>query len=73
MSEPLQPVLGAKHPLTLAGVPTGFLPWLAAVSWWPWMLLAAERLAHPEAALGRALALGSATLAAQLLLHQQTG
>src|SRR5439155_526771 len=45
----------------------GFLPWLAAVSWWPWMLLAAERLAHPEAALGRALALGSATLAAQLL------
>ncbi|MEP6983622.1 MAG: CarD family transcriptional regulator, partial [Sphingomicrobium sp.] len=30
MSEPLQRVLRADHPLTLAGVPTGFLPWLAA-------------------------------------------
>jgi len=30
MSEPLQRVLGATHPLTLAGVPAGFLPWLAA-------------------------------------------
>ena len=30
MSEPLQRVLGASEPLTLAGVPTGFLPWLAA-------------------------------------------
>jgi transcription-repair coupling factor (superfamily II helicase) len=30
MSEPLQRVLGAKQPLTLAGVPSGFLPWLAA-------------------------------------------
>ncbi|HEY6048602.1 MAG TPA: transcription-repair coupling factor, partial [Sphingomicrobium sp.] len=30
MSEPLQRVLRAKNPLTLAGVPTGFLPWLAA-------------------------------------------
>jgi transcription-repair coupling factor (superfamily II helicase) len=30
MSEPLQRVLGADRPLTLAGVPTGFLPWLAA-------------------------------------------
>jgi len=30
MSEPLQRVLRAKQPLTLAGVPTGFLPWLAA-------------------------------------------
>ncbi len=30
MSEPLQRVLGAARPLTLAGVPTGFLPWLAA-------------------------------------------
>ena len=30
MSEPLQRVLRAKEPLTLAGVPTGFLPWLAA-------------------------------------------
>ena len=30
MSEPLQRVLGAAEPLTLASVPTGFLPWLAA-------------------------------------------
>ena len=30
MSEPLQRVLGADKPLTLASVPTGFLPWLAA-------------------------------------------
>jgi transcription-repair coupling factor (superfamily II helicase) len=30
MSEPLQHILGAGDPLTLAGVPAGFLPWLAA-------------------------------------------
>ncbi|MFL6721720.1 MAG: DEAD/DEAH box helicase, partial [Sphingomonas sp.] len=30
MTGPLQRVLGADQPLTLAGVPTGFLPWLAA-------------------------------------------
>ena len=30
MTEPLQRVLRAKQPLTLASVPTGFLPWLAA-------------------------------------------
>ena len=30
MSEPLQRVLDAGQPLTLAGVPAGFLPWLAA-------------------------------------------
>ena len=29
MSEPLPRILGAQSPLTLAGVPTGFLPWLA--------------------------------------------
>src|SRR3954453_7234485 len=29
MTEPLQRVLRADQPLTLAGVPTGFLPWLA--------------------------------------------
>ena len=29
MTEPLQRVLRAQQPLTLAGVPTGFLPWLA--------------------------------------------
>jgi transcription-repair coupling factor (superfamily II helicase) len=30
VTEPLQRVLGAREPLTLAGVPSGFLPWLAA-------------------------------------------
>jgi transcription-repair coupling factor (superfamily II helicase) len=30
MTEPLQRVLRANQPLTLAGVPSGFLPWLAA-------------------------------------------
>ena len=30
MSEPLQQILKAGAPLTLAGVPAGFLPWLAA-------------------------------------------
>jgi len=30
VTEPLQRVLRANQPLTLAGVPTGFLPWLAA-------------------------------------------
>ena len=30
MSEPLQRVLHANQPLTLAGVPNGFLPWLTA-------------------------------------------
>ncbi|QNM83415.1 transcription-repair coupling factor [Sphingomonas sabuli] len=30
MKDPLQTILTAKSPLTLAGVPTGFLPWLAA-------------------------------------------
>ncbi len=30
MSEPLERVLDAAEPLTLSGVPTGFLPWLAA-------------------------------------------
>ena len=30
MSDPLQRILKAREPLTLAGVPGGFLPWLAA-------------------------------------------
>jgi transcription-repair coupling factor (superfamily II helicase) len=30
VTEPLQRVLRANEPLTLSGVPTGFLPWLAA-------------------------------------------
>ncbi len=30
MTEPLQRILGEREPMTLAGVPAGFLPWLAA-------------------------------------------
>jgi transcription-repair coupling factor (superfamily II helicase) len=30
MTDPLKQILGAREPLTLAGVPGGFLPWLAA-------------------------------------------
>ena len=48
MSEPLQRVLRAKQPLTLAGVPTGFLPWLAADL---------ARAAHGTSGGGRAIAI----------------
>jgi transcription-repair coupling factor (superfamily II helicase) len=48
MSEPLQRVLRANLPLTLAGVPTGFLPWLAADL---------ARAAHGTSAGGRAVAI----------------
>jgi transcription-repair coupling factor (superfamily II helicase) len=46
MSEPLQRVLTASQPLTLAGVPTGFLPWLAADL---------ARAAHGRTSRGRAV------------------
>lgn len=46
MTEPLARVLRAKDPLTLAGVPTGFLPWLAADL---------SRGAHGKSAGGRAV------------------
>jgi transcription-repair coupling factor (superfamily II helicase) len=48
MTEPLQRVLGAKEPLTLAGVPSGFLPWLAADL---------ARAAHGRGKSGRAVAI----------------
>src|SRR5689334_10126492 len=48
MSEPLQRVVRAKDPLTLAGVPTGFLPWLAADL---------ARAAHGTSKGGRAVAI----------------
>jgi len=48
MSEPLQRVLRANQPLTLAGVPTGFLPWLAADL---------ARAAHGSSKDGRAVAI----------------
>lgn len=48
MTEPLSRVLNAKHPLILAGVPTGFLPWLAADL---------ARAAHGRTTGGRAVAI----------------
>jgi len=48
MTEPLQRVLRADKPLTLAGVPTGFLPWLAADL---------ARAAHGSSKGGRAVAI----------------
>jgi transcription-repair coupling factor (superfamily II helicase) len=48
MSEPLQRVLGADQPLILAGVPSGFLPWLAADL---------ARAAHGSGKNGRAVAI----------------
>jgi transcription-repair coupling factor (superfamily II helicase) len=48
MTEPLQRVLKADRPLTLAGVPTGFLPWLAADL---------ARAAHGRSKRGRAVAI----------------
>ena len=48
MSEPLQRVLRANQPLTLAAVPSGFLPWLAADL---------ARAAHGSSKSGRAVAI----------------
>jgi transcription-repair coupling factor (superfamily II helicase) len=48
MSEPLQRILRADHPLTLASVPSGFLPWLAADL---------ARAAHDTGNNGRAVAI----------------
>jgi transcription-repair coupling factor (superfamily II helicase) len=48
MSEPLPRVLRANYPLTLAGVPTGFLPWLTADL---------ARAAHGSSKGGRAVAI----------------
>src|SRR5579872_4225630 len=48
MSDLLQRVLGANRQLTLAGVPTGFLPWLAADL---------ARAAHGSNKSGRAIAI----------------
>src|SRR5690349_3820546 len=48
MTEPLQRVIRAKQALTLAGVPSGFLPWLAADL---------ARAAHGASGGGRAVAI----------------
>ncbi|MFL6841107.1 MAG: transcription-repair coupling factor, partial [Sphingomicrobium sp.] len=50
MSEPLQRVLRADQPLTLAGVPAGFLPWLAADL---------ARAAHGSSRSGRAVVIAA--------------
>ena len=50
MTEPLQRVLHADRPLTLAGVPSGFLPWLAADL---------ARAAHGTGTGGRAVVIAS--------------
>jgi Bacterial membrane protein YfhO len=44
----------------------GFLPCIAALAWWPWAMLTADRLTQPGAA-GRAIVLGSGALGAQVL------
>ncbi len=50
MSEQLQHVLNARGPLTLAGVPAGFLPWLAADL---------ARAAHGRSKSGRAVVIAA--------------
>ncbi|MFP5330515.1 MAG: transcription-repair coupling factor, partial [Alphaproteobacteria bacterium] len=50
MTEPLPRILGAGEPLTLAGVPAGFLPWLAADL---------ARAAHGRSKPGRAVVIAS--------------
>src|SRR5690242_757006 len=58
VSEPLQRVLRATDPLTLSGVPTGFLPWLAADF---------ARAAHGTEGGGRAVAIVAAEAALRAL------
>ena len=60
MSEPLQRILSAKAPLTLAGVPAGFLPWLAGD---------AARAAHGKGGVtsGRAVVVAADELAMRAL------
>ena len=50
MSEALHKILGARDPLTLAGVPAGFLPWLSADL---------ARAAHGRSSPGRAVVIAS--------------
>jgi len=50
MTDTLQRVLRATEPLTLAGVPSGFLPWLAADL---------ARAAHGASQSGRAVIIAS--------------
>ncbi|MBA3525808.1 MAG: transcription-repair coupling factor, partial [Sphingomonas sp.] len=50
MSEPLQRILSSREPLTLAGVPAGFLPWLAGDL---------ARAAHGRSKSGRAVVIAA--------------
>jgi len=50
MSDPLQQILRARESLTLAGVPSGFLPWLAADL---------ARAAHGRSSRGRAVVIAA--------------
>jgi transcription-repair coupling factor (superfamily II helicase) len=50
MTDPLQKILGATKPLTLASVPPGFLPWLAADL---------ARAAHGRSSAGRAVVIAA--------------
>ena len=61
MIEPLQRVLQADRPLTLSGVPTGFLPWLAADL---------ARAAHGTAKGGRAVVIAADEAAMRALADQ---
>ena len=58
MTEPLQRILGSAEPLTLAGVPIGFLPWLAADI---------ARAAHGRSKPGRAVVIAADELAMRAL------
>ena len=58
MTGPLQRILGSAEPLTLAGVPAGFLPWLAADI---------ARAAHGRSKPGRAMVIAADELAMRAL------
>jgi hypothetical protein len=47
---------------------TNFVPVFAALAWWPWLFLAADRLSEPERPAYGAIVLGAVALAAQVLV-----
>jgi len=47
---------------------TNFVPSFAAIAWWPWLFLAADRLGKPQRAAHGSLVLGAVALAAQVLV-----
>jgi len=58
MTEPLQRIVGSREPLTLSGVPTGFLPWIAADL---------ARASHGRSKPGRAVVVAADELAMRAL------